>query len=108
MSFSVTILGNNSAKPTANRHPSAQIVQIENHVLLVDCGEGTQMQMLRHSIKWGKIDHIFISHLHGDHFLGLVPLLDTYNLSGRTRPLHIYCPAGIQTLVECHKAVTGG
>lgn len=90
--FQVTILGTSAAVPAYNRHLSAQIVQIANEVLLIDCGEGTQFQLLEYPIKFHKIDHIFISHLHGDHTFGLPGLLMSLALGGRKDPLHIYSP----------------
>ncbi len=83
----VTILGHNSALPAHGRHPSAQIVEIKEQMFLVDCGEGTQIQMQKFGIGWRRIHHIFISHLHGDHYFGLIGLLTTMNLLGRTSPL---------------------
>ncbi len=72
MKFEVTILGSSSATPIFNRNPSAQALNINERLYLIDCGEGTQQQMLRFDVKASRIDHIFISHLHGDHYLGLV------------------------------------
>ena len=100
MTFQVTILGSNSALPAAGRHPSAQIVNIQDELYLVDCGEGTQIQMNRYRIKRSGINHIFISHLHGDHVLGLLPLINSYALNRRKRPLYIYGPKPIQRFIE--------
>ena len=77
MKFEVTILGSSSATPIFNRNPSAQALNINEKLYLIDCGEGTQQQMLRFDVKFSRIDHIFISHLHGDHYLGLVGLLSS-------------------------------
>src|ERR1700744_6334810 len=81
--LAVTILGNNSALPAFDRHPTAQVVTMEDQIFLVDCGEGTQMQMAKYKIRRSKINHIFISHLHGDHYFGLIGLLTS---SAPTRP----------------------
>ena len=91
--FGLTILGNNSALPAHDRHPTSQALHWHNQIFLIDCGEGTQLQMQRYKIRPGKIAHIFISHLHGDHYFGLVGLLTSLNLAGRTSPLHVYAPA---------------
>ena len=98
--FGVTILGNNSAVPAHDRHPTAQAVTIANQVLLLDCGEGTQQQMLRFDIKASRIDHIFISHLHGDHYLGLIGLLSSLHLNGRVKPLYIFCPEPLKEIID--------
>ncbi len=90
MGFYVRILGSSSATPTASRHPSAQLLNVNERLFLIDCGEGTQMQLRRFKIKTHRIKHIFISHLHGDHFLGLPGLIFTMHLFGRKEELHIY------------------
>ena len=82
--FAVTILGNNSALPAFDRHPTAQVVTMDEHLMLVDCGEGTQMQIAKYKIRRSKINHIFISHLHGDHYFGLIGLITSMGLLGRT------------------------
>lgn len=97
MIFELVILGNSSATPTVNRFPSAQYLHMLDHHMLIDCGEGTQMQMQRYKIKKSKLKHIFISHIHADHMLGLPGLLFSMNLMKRTDPLHIYGP---KTLFE--------
>lgn len=102
MSFSVTILGSASAKPTVNRHPSAQIVNIHEQYYLVDAGEGTQQQMFRYGINPLKIRAVFISHLHGDHVFGLFPLLSTLGLYGRKTALRIFAPAPFGEILTCH------
>ncbi len=98
--FEVTILGCSSATPTADRHPSAQVVNIGGESILIDCGEGTQMQMLQHGVKLGKINFILISHLHGDHFLGLPGLLSTMSLMGRKEPLTLIGPEPLKKFLE--------
>lgn len=99
MNFKVTVLGNNSAIPCFGRHPSAQILTVHNKLILIDCGEGTQLQLEQFGIKKMKIDHIFISHLHGDHVFGLPGLLTTFSLLRRDQPLYIYGPVGIQEMM---------
>ena len=99
MPFRVTILGSNSALPAYGRNHSAQLIQIQNLHLLMDCGEGTQLQLTKHKNKFQKIDHIFISHLHGDHYLGLMGLLFSMNLNRRTKPLHVYSHRGLDDII---------
>lgn len=98
--FAVTILGNNSALPMHDRHPTAQVVMHEEHLMLVDCGEATQMQMTRYKIRRSRIHHIFISHLHGDHYFGLPGLLNSYSLNGRKEDLHLYAPPLLQDILN--------
>ena len=98
--FQTTILGSSAAIPTSLRHTSAQLVQYHNKRFLLDCAEGTQMQLRRFKLPLMKIDHIFISHLHGDHYLGLPGLLFTYHLLGRENTLHIYSPPGMQKIID--------
>ena len=98
--FGVTILGSNSALPVHHRHPTAQIINIENDLLLIDCGEGTQMQINKYKIRRSKIAHIFISHLHGDHYFGLPGLLNSMALLGRTAALHLYGPAKLKNIID--------
>lgn len=102
MSFSVTILGSASAKPTAGRHPSAQVVNIHEQLFLVDAGEGTQRQMFRLGINPLKLRAVFISHLHGDHIFGLFPLLSTLGLYGKRTPLEVYAPAPFGDILASH------
>ncbi len=97
--FGVTILGNNSALPAFDRHPTAQVVTLNEQVFLVDCGEGTQMQIARYKIKRSKINHIFISHLHGDHYFGLIGLITSMGLLGRENDLHLYAPKGLDEII---------
>lgn len=98
--FTVTILGNGSAVPTAMQNPSAQLVFYSGQQFLIDCGEGSQMQMIRYKVKRKNLDHIFISHLHGDHYYGLIGLLNTFHLMRRTDSLNIYAPAGLKKIIE--------
>lgn len=98
--FGVTILGNNSALPAYDRHPTAQVVTLNDQLFLIDCGEGTQMQMARYKIRRSKINHIFISHLHGDHYFGLIGLLTSMGLLGRDNPLHLYAPAPLEAIIQ--------
>lgn len=100
MAFSVRILGCSSATPTATRLPSAQLLNVNERLFLIDCGEGTQMQLRRFKIRHSRIHHIFISHLHGDHYLGLAGLIFTMHLFGRKDPLHIYGNPELKTLLD--------
>jgi len=97
--FGVTILGNNSALPAYDRHPTAQVVTLNEQLLLLDCGEGTQMQISKYRIRRSRINHIFISHLHGDHYFGLIGFLTSMGLLGREQPLHIYSPALLRDII---------
>lgn len=96
MSLRLTILGCHSATPRVNAHPTSQYLEINNRHFLIDCGEGTQRQMRKHKVGFSKINHIFISHLHGDHFFGLIGLLSTFGILNREKDLHIYGPEGIK------------
>jgi ribonuclease Z len=95
----VTILGCYAATPRTLTHPTSQVLEIKNHLFLIDCGEGTQVQLRKQKVRFSKINHIFISHLHGDHFFGLPGLVATFRLLGRLNPLHIYGPKGIKEAV---------
>jgi ribonuclease Z len=99
MSLKLTILGCHSATPRVNANPTAQFLEIKNHNFLIDCGEGTQVQLRKYRIKFSKINHIFISHLHGDHFYGLIGLISTFRLLNREKELHIYGPKGIKEII---------
>ncbi len=99
MSIKLTILGFNSAVPTANSYPTSQLLNIEERYFLIDCGEGTQVQLRRSKAKFNRINHIFISHLHGDHVFGLIGLISTLQLLGRDTPLNIYGPLGIKEFI---------
>lgn len=98
--FALTILGSNSAIPTYGRNPTAQILQTQNDSFLIDCGEGTQLQIAKYKIKLSKLSHIFISHLHGDHYFGLIGLISSMSLLNRTQPLHIYGPALLKDIID--------
>lgn len=100
MSFEITILGSSSATPTLNRHPTSQVVTIYDRYFLIDCGEGAQMQMRKYKVKFAKINHIFISHLHGDHILGLPGFLSSLHLMNRTSELHLYCHEPLKEILE--------
>lgn len=100
MTFEVTILGSSSATPIYQRHPTAQVLNIRERFFLLDCGEGTQTQLVRYKFRFNKISHIFISHLHGDHYLGLMGLLSTMHLQGRTNELHLYGPPDLMDIIE--------
>lgn len=96
----LTILGNNSALPTYQRHPTAQFLSLGGEDMLIDCGEGTQMRMAEFGLRWKHLHHVLISHLHGDHFFGLPGLLTSMSLLQRTKPLHLYAPAGLSPILD--------
>ena len=100
MNFSVTILGSGSAIPTSRRNPTAQYVQVANRHILIDCAEGTQMQLRKYGIKFQRLDIILISHLHGDHYFGLFGLLSTLHLLGRVKPITIYGSKGLDHQID--------
>ncbi len=100
MTFSVTILGSSSALPTSQRFPAAHALNVHERLFLVDCGEGTQIQLRKYKQKISRLEHIFISHLHGDHVLGLVGLISTLNLLGRKTPLTIHAHAPLQPILD--------
>ncbi|HMQ01314.1 MAG TPA: ribonuclease Z [Cyclobacteriaceae bacterium] len=99
MNFKLTILGSSGALPAYDRHPSAQLLEIDNKPYLVDCGEGTQVQIKKYYGSILKIDHVFISHLHGDHYLGLMGFIFSMHLFKREKALHIYAPKGLDELI---------
>ena len=98
----VTILGSSSALPTSGRYPSAHVLSAHERLYLIDCGEGTQMQLRKTRIRFAKINHIFISHLHGDHVFGLYGLLSTFSLMGRKNPIHLYAPENYNNILKSH------
>ncbi len=99
MSIKLLILGCHSATPRVNTHPTSQYLEINNRHFLIDCGEGTQRQMRKYKVGFSKINHIFISHLHGDHFFGLIGLISTFGILNREKELHIYAPKGIKEII---------
>jgi ribonuclease Z len=99
MVFQIHILGSGSAMPALHRNPSAQYINILERHILIDCGEGTQLQFQKFKIKPAKIDHILISHLHGDHYLGLMGFLSSLHLMGRTKPIYIYGPTELKDII---------
>lgn len=100
MNFEVTILGSGSAIPTSRRNPTSQFIECCGRHILIDCGEGAQLSLRRRGIKFQRIEHILISHLHGDHYFGLVGLLSTMNLLGRVKPIEIYGPEGLESIIR--------
>lgn len=96
----LTILGCYAATPRTLTNPTSQVLEIKNRLFLIDCGEGTQVQLRKNKLKFSKINHVFISHLHGDHFFGLIGLISTFALLGRTNDLHIYGPKGVKEIIN--------
>jgi len=105
--LAVTILGNNSALPAFGRHPTAQVLTMKDQLMLIDCGEGTQMQLSRYKIRISKINYIFISHLHGDHYFGLIGFLTSMGLLNRKHELVIMCPHGLPEIIQLQLAAAG-
>lgn len=105
--FELTVLGCSSATPTSKRYPTAQLLNIAERYFLIDCGEGTQIQLRRLHIRFQRISHIFISHLHGDHYLGLLGLLSSFHLLGRKKMLDIYHPPGLREIIEIQMQYSG-
>ncbi len=103
----LTILGCYSATPRVNTNPTAQVLDIKNHLFLIDCGEGTQVQLRKNKIKFSRIKHIFISHLHGDHYFGLAGLISTFKLLTREADLHIYGPKGLKEVITLQMKLSG-
>lgn len=102
MQFEVTILGSNGAIAAFDRYPSSQVINYNGNLFLIDCGEGTQFQMNKFGIKRGRLNNIFISHLHGDHFFGLIGLLVSFNLNWREHDLNIYGPQPLEEIIRVH------
>ena len=100
MTFSVTILGSNSAIPTLHRNPSAHLLNANERLFLIDCAEGTQLQLRRYKIHFQRIKHVLISHLHGDHFYGLIGFLTSLHLLGRKEELNIYAHPDLQQIID--------
>ena len=107
MTFQLTILGCNSAIPTINRKPTAQLLNVAERFFLIDCGEGTQLQLRKYKIKMQNIHHIFISHLHGDHYFGLIGFISTMHLLGREKELHIYAPSKLKEIIYIQLEASG-
>lgn len=107
MTFELTVLGSSSATPAFQRNPASQVLNIHDKLFLIDCGEATQIQLVRYKVKYQRINHIFISHLHGDHYLGLMGLLSTLHLQGRTSPMTIYCHAPLAEIIRLELEVSG-
>ncbi len=103
----LTILGCHSATPRTNTNPTAQILEIKNHMFLIDCGEGTQVELRRNKVKFSRVKHIFISHLHGDHYFGLIGLVNTFSLLNRETELHIYAPKGLKEVITLQMKLSG-
>ncbi|UOX33156.1 ribonuclease Z [Flavobacterium sediminilitoris] len=103
----LTILGCYAATPRTITNPTSQVLEIKNQMFLIDCGEGTQVQLRKHKIKFARINHIFISHLHGDHFYGLVGLISTFMLLNRVNDLHVYGPKGIKEIILLQLKASG-
>ncbi|WP_348705674.1 ribonuclease Z [Tenacibaculum sp. 190524A02b] len=106
MSMNLTILGCHSATPRVNAHPTSQYLEMNNRHFLIDCGEGTQRQMRKYKVGFSKINNIFISHLHGDHFFGLIGLISTFGILNRERELHVYGPEGIKEITTLQLKVS--
>lgn len=102
MTFELTILGSSSAVPTSKRNLTAHVLNVHERFFLIDCGEGTQIQIRKNKIRFGKINHVFISHLHGDHIFGLFGLISTFNLLNRDKDLHIYAHPELETFLSRH------
>lgn len=98
--FELTLLGCGSALPTMRHNPTSQVLNVRDKLFMIDCGEGTQLQLRKSRLSFSRLGHIFISHLHGDHCFGLFGLLSTFNLLGRTADLHLHAPYGLQELME--------
>ncbi|MBN1198308.1 MAG: MBL fold metallo-hydrolase, partial [Bacteroidales bacterium] len=100
MTFSVTILGCSSAIPTLSRNPSAHLLNVNERIFLIDCAEGTQLQLRKYRIHFQRIRHIMISHLHGDHYFGLIGFLTSLHLLGRKEEMHLYAPAPLEEIIR--------
>src|SRR5688572_24173485 len=98
--FQVRILGNSSATPAFARFTSSQVVNFNDRYYLIDCGEGTQMQLQKYHVKYSRIDALFITHLHGDHMLGAPGLLSSFSIYERTKPLPVFAPRGLKEILE--------
>ena len=99
MNFELSILGCGSAKPSKRHQPSSQILNVRGKFFMIDCGEGTQLQLRRSKINFNKIQAVFISHIHGDHCFGLIGMISTFGLQGRTAPLHVFSPEELEQML---------
>jgi ribonuclease Z len=106
MAFKLTVLGCNSAIPTVERHPTAQLLNANERFFLIDCGEGTQVQLRKYQLSYQRIGHIFISHLHGDHYFGLIGLISSMHLLGRNKDLHIYAHQQLKAIIDLQLAAS--
>ncbi|MDP1623735.1 MAG: ribonuclease Z [Bacteroidales bacterium] len=106
MTFSLTVLGSNAAVPANNRNLSAHLLNANERYFLIDCGEGTQFQLRRYHLSFRRIKHVFISHLHGDHFFGLIGLLNSMHLLGRKEELHVHAPAMLLEIINIQMEVS--
>lgn len=106
MKFQITILGSGSSLPTLVRNPTSQVVNVNENLYLIDCAEGTQVQLRKYKVKFQKINHIFISHLHGDHYLGLIGLIQTMHLLGRKNVLNIYGHPTLWEIIKLHNTAS--
>jgi len=104
--FDIHILGSGSALPTIKKRPTSQLIHYNGKYLLIDCGEGTQVQLRKQKISFLKINHIFISHLHGDHYFGLIGLMSSMHLLGRTKELNIYAPKELKSIIDLQLSVS--
>jgi len=100
MTFAITILGSGGAVPLVSRNPSSQVLNIHEKLFLLDCAEGTQVQLRKNRVKFQRINHIYITHLHGDHYFGIMGLVTTYHLLGRTNELHVFAPAPLEEIIN--------
>ena len=98
--FRVHILGCGSALPTLNHHASSQVVEVREKLFMIDCGEGTQLQLRKNRIRFTKLQAVFISHLHGDHCFGLIGMISTFGMLGRTAPLHVYAHEALEPILK--------
>ena len=103
--FRVHILGCGSAHPTLHHFSSAQVVELRGKLMIVDCGEGTQIQLRRSHLKFTSVNQIYISHIHGDHCLGLMGLISTFGMLGRTAPLHVYATSELERLLNIDESI---
>jgi ribonuclease Z len=100
MSFKLTILGSNSAVPLIDRNPTSQLLNVNERFFLIDCGENTQVKLRKYGLSFQRIHHIFISHLHGDHYFGLIGLITSMHLLGRKKELHIYAHEQLKEIIN--------